>query len=158
MEIREAKVENLEQIISIQDQISKLHYENRPDIFKEKSNIEIKKVAIDTINDKDRKFFIATDDTSKIYGLLICKVKEVKEHINLKDTRILWIEDIGVDEKYRRKGIGKQLIKESEKLAKKLKCKRIELNCWNFNEEAINFYKFIGMNTQRKIMEKEIGG
>ena len=34
----------------------------------------------------------------------------------------------------------------------------LELNCWNFNKDAIKFYKSIGMNTQRKIMEKEIGG
>lgn len=158
MEIREAKIEDLEQIISIQEQISRIHYENRPDIFKYKSKIEIENVTIDTINDKDKKCIIATDDTLKIYGLLICKIKYIKEHINLKDARTLWIEDIGVDEKYRKKGIGKQLLKEAEKIAKKLKCKRIELNCWNFNKDAINFYKSIGMNTQRKIMEKEIGG
>lgn len=150
MEIREAKIEDLEQIISIQEQISRIHYENRPDIFKYKSKIEIENVAIDTINDKDKKCIIATDDTLKIYGLLICKIKYIKEHINLKDARTLWIEDIGVDEKYRKKGIGKQLLKEAEKIAKKLKCKRIELNCWNFNKDAINFYKSIGMNTQKK--------
>ncbi|MBQ2938340.1 MAG: GNAT family N-acetyltransferase [Clostridia bacterium] len=158
MEIREARIEDVEQMIFILEQISKIHYENRPNIFKEKSKIEVEKVAIDTINDKDKKFIIVTDDTLKIYGLLICKIKDVKEHINLKDTKTLWIEEIGVDEKYRKRGIGKQLWKEAEKIAKELNCKRIELNCWNFNKDAINFYKSIGMNTQRKIMEKEIGG
>ena len=69
----------------------------------------MEKVAIDTIKDKDKKFIIAIDDTSKIYGLLICKIKEVTGHINLKDTRTLWIEELGVDEKYRKRGIGKQL-------------------------------------------------
>lgn len=118
----------------------------------------MQKVAIESINDIDKKIIIATDNTSKIYGLLICKIKEVKGHINLKDTKTLWIEELGVDKNYRKRGIGKQLLKEAEKIAEELDCKRIELNCWNFNKDAINFYKSIGMNTQRKIMEKEIGG
>ena len=127
MEVREARIEDIGQIVSILEQISKLHYENRPDIFKEKSKAEMEKVAIDIIKDKDKKFIIAIDDTSKIYGLLICKIKEVKGHINLKDTRTLWIEELGVDEKYRKRGIGKQLLKETEKIAEELNCKRIEL-------------------------------
>lgn len=157
MKTREARIEDVEQMISILEQISKLHYENRPDIFKEKSKSEMQKIAIDEINNIDKKIIIATDDTSKIYGLLICKIKEVKGHINLKDTKTLWIEELGVDENYRKRGIGKQLLKEAGEIAKKLECKRIELNCWNFNKDAINFYKSIGMKTQRKIMEKEMG-
>ena len=39
-------------------------------------------------------------------------------------------------------------------IAKKKDCKRIELNCWNFNEKAIKFYKKFGMKEQRIIMEK----
>lgn len=50
------------------------------------------------------------------------------------------------------------LILEAENLAKKLNCERIELNCWEFNETAIKFYEEIGMKTQRRIMEKKVGG
>ena len=45
---------------------------------------------------------------------------------------------------------------EAEKIAKELDCRRMELNCWDFNENAIDFYEAIGMNTQRRIMEKRI--
>lgn len=34
MQIREAKNEDIEQIVIILEQISKMHHENRPDIFK----------------------------------------------------------------------------------------------------------------------------
>ena len=36
MDIKLAKKENLKQIINILEQISRMHYENRPDIFKDK--------------------------------------------------------------------------------------------------------------------------
>ena len=35
------------------------------------------------------------------------------------------------------------------KISKKLNCDRIELNCWSFNEGAIEFYKSQNMKIQR---------
>lgn len=108
------------------------------------------------LKDKKRKIIVAVDDTLKIYGLIIYNIKEVKEHINLRDFKVLWIEELGVDESYRKNGIGKMLMKKVEEDAKILDCKRIELNCWDFNNNAISFYERFGMRTQRRIMEKEI--
>lgn len=156
MKIREAKIEDIEQIVIILEQISKIHYEKRPDIFKKKSKNEIRKNAIEMLKDKKRKIIVAVDDTLKIYGLIIYNIKEVKEHINLRDFKVLWIEELGVDESYRKNGIGKMLMKKVEEDAKILDCKRIELNCWDFNNNAISFYERFGMRTQRRIMEKEI--
>ena len=156
MKIREAKIEDIEQIVIILEQISKIHYEKRPDIFKKKSKNEIRKNAIEMLKDKKRKIIVAVDDTLKIYDLIIYNIKEVKEHINLRDFKVLWIEELGVDESYRKNGIGKMLMKKVEEDAKILDCKRIELNCWDFNNNAISFYERFGMRTQRRIMEKEI--
>ncbi len=154
MDIKLAKKENLKQIINILEQISRMHYENRPDIFKDKNKNQIEKDTIEILNDKNKTVLIATDSSSIVYGVLIYKVKEVKNHINLKDTKILWVDELGVDERYRGKGIGKRLMEEALMIAKKKDCKRIELNCWNFNEKAIKFYKKFGMKEQRIIMEK----
>lgn len=156
MKIREAKIEDIEQIVIILEQISKIHYEKRPDIFKKKSKNEIRKNAIEMLKDKKRKIIVAVDDTLKIYGLIIYNIKEVKEHINLRDFKVLWIEELGVDESYRKNGIGKMLMEKVEEDAKMLDCTRIELNCWDFNNNAISFYERFGMRTQRRIMEKEI--
>lgn len=52
-------------------------------------------------------------------------------------------------------GIDKQLMRKAEEISKELGCKRIELNCWSFNKNAINFYEEFGMRPQRIIMEKE---
>lgn len=87
--------------------------------------------------------------------MVIFKIKEIKNNTNLKDARILHIGKIVVDEKCRRKGIGKLMMKEINKISKKLKCDRIELNCWSFNEEAIEFYKAQGMKIQRLNFEME---
>lgn len=87
----------------------------------------------------------------------IFKVKEVKEYINLRDSKILYIEKIGVDKQKQRKGIGKLMMEELNRIAKRLNCNRIELNCWSFNKKAIKFYKAQNMKVQRLNMEIEIG-
>ena len=79
--------------------------------------------------------------------------KEVKEHINLKDRTILWIDELVVDDKVRKIGIGKNLFSEVKRIAKEKNYDAVELNCWNFNERAIQFYEKCGMNIQRLIMD-----
>lgn len=158
MVIKEATRDDLEKITLLLEQVSELHYINRPDIFKRKSKNDIKEYAIEDLENNEKKIIIATDENLKIYGILIYKIKEVKCHVNLKPSKILWIEELCVDEKHRKNGIGKILMLETEKVAKKLNCERIELNCWEFNESAMKFYKEIGMKTQRRVMEKKIGG
>ena len=53
-------------------------------------------------------------------------------------------------------GTGKVLFKEVMKIAKIKKCNFVELNCWNFNENAIKFYEKCEMKTQRNIMEIKV--
>ena len=56
----------------------------------------------------------------------------------------IYIEDIYVKEKYRRKGIGKKIISFIMKLAQKRKCGRVEWCALDWNTNAIDFYKSTG--------------
>ncbi|NIF04389.1 GNAT family N-acetyltransferase [Chryseobacterium sp. Tr-659] len=57
-----------------------------------------------------------------------------------------YIENILIDEKHRRQGIGIMLIKNAIKEARKLGCRVIELETQNTNYPAIQFYRRIGFN------------
>ena len=61
-----------------------------------------------------------------------------------------------VDEKYRKKGIATLLYKEFEQIAKQSGAYQVRLCLWSFNREAEAFYRKMGMNEQRVIMEKNI--
>lgn len=56
--------------------------------------------------------------------------------------KILYVSTLFVDEKYRRKGIGTQLIKEMELRAKKLGVNTIRLD--TFDWQGKDFYKAVG--------------
>lgn len=47
-------------------------------------------------------------------------------------------------------------MQQVKKEAKENNFNQIELNCWEFNENAIKFYESIGLKTQRRIMEIEV--
>ena len=158
MEIREAKLNELEEIAVLMEQVALVHYEGRPEIFKKKSKEVIKNEIIEILENDERTLLIAIDEESNIKGVLIYKIKEVKGRVDVKDFKTLWIDELVVDKKCRKNGIGKLLMKKAEEIARIEKCIRLELNCWNFNEDAIKFYEKIGMEKQRIIMEKEIGG
>ena len=126
-----------------------MHSEKRVDIIKEKSNEELKKNLIDMLENKDETILVI-DYNGIIIGY--AAISQYKNNV----TNTIWIEQIIIDNKYRNKGYGKELIKEISEFAKKNNCGRIELNCWSFNEDALKFYEKIGFKEQRVILEKEV--
>ena len=135
-------------------EIRKLHIQGRPDIFNDKEINKIKDEIITNLNRRD-KIIIIAEENKNILGLLICKIKIINEHINLKDARILSIDELGVRKNMQKRGIGKLLIDEAKKIGKENSCDRLELNCWQFNS-ALEFYKKVGFKEQRTIFEMEI--
>ena len=155
IQIRKIQKEDIEKIIPLLEQISTLHINMRPDIFKEKTESNIEKDILDIINNEE-KISLVAEEKEKILGIIVLKIKKVINHINLKNSKVLWIEELCVDENNRGKGIGKILINNAKEIAKDLKCERVELNCWEANKDAIAFYEKQGMKSQRRIMEIKI--
>ena len=55
--------------------------------------------------------------------------------------RCLYLDDLVIQEKHRRKGIGEKLFEEIIQETKRLKCKQMHWQVLDWNEPAINFYK-----------------
>ena len=155
IKIRKIQKGDMKKIIPLLEQVSTLHINMRPDIFKEKTEANMEKEILDIINNEEKISFVA-EENEKILGIIVLKIKEVINHINLKNSKVLWIEELCVDENNRGKGIGKILINNAKEIAKDLKCERLELNCWEANKDAIAFYEKQGMKSQRRIMEIKI--
>ena len=63
------------------------------------------------------------------------------------------IDEFCVDEKYRRQGAGSALVRFIRDFAKEKGFHRIELNMWEFNQDALAFYEAAGFTTFRRYME-----
>ena len=66
------------------------------------------------------------------------------------------MDDLCIAKDFRRKGYGHRIMLLIEELAKKKGFKSIELNVWNFNESAVSFYKYHGMQIMFTRMGKNL--
>jgi GNAT superfamily N-acetyltransferase len=56
----------------------------------------------------------------------------------------IYIEDLFVDEAFRRRGFGRALLTHVAKIARERQCGRLEWSVLDWNEPAIHFYKQLG--------------
>ena len=58
--------------------------------------------------------------------------------------RVLYIEDIFIEENMRRMGIGSRLFEEIKKIAEEMQCIKLEWKCLEWNTSAREFYSRMG--------------
>jgi diamine N-acetyltransferase len=155
MNIRTANTIDIDKILLLEEKIFNFHLNARPDWVDEKKRLFTYEFMKKTIESKTGKIFIAEDDR-KIIAYCIVNLKEIKNHQVFLDMVNIEIEDIYVDEQYRKKGVGNKLFTEVKKYAKEEGVKFIELSVWGFNKNAINFYEHLGMNIRICRMELKI--
>lgn len=151
--IRQAKLADVDGLVRLLKQISMLHHQGRPDLFKPNSQKfsaeEIEKI----LSDKDFKVFVAIDDKDCMLGYCFCKLRS-SSHPVLHTYTALYIEDFCVDESSRGQGIGKKLFDTALEYGKSQDVYNIELNVWNFNEGAVRFYESLGFSARSTVMER----
>ena len=155
MIIRKATSEDVSQIVLLLDDTAKIHTKIRPDVFKTKTIEEIKNNLEEMLIDENN-IILLSEDNQIIKGIIICKIRKIENHTNLKNAKVLWINEICVNKEYRRNGIGSALIEKAKEIARENNCIRLELNCWELNKDAIKFYENVGLTTQRRVMEIKI--
>ena len=65
----------------------------------------------------------------------------------------LYINNLCVDENFRREGIGDALFQKALSTAQKLGCHNLTLNVWEGNDSALRFYEKHGMKIQKRELE-----
>jgi ribosomal protein S18 acetylase RimI-like enzyme len=155
MNIRTAIVSDFDEILTIEKQISELHYNARPDLInKEKIPFNFEHFR-KCIEDENYKIFVA-EENNTIVGVCITQKRSIKDHLIFNDMVNMEIEDLCVDKRYQNKGIGKKLFEKVVEYSKENKINKIELSVWEFNKNAKKFYEHLGMKTRISRMEINI--
>lgn len=100
--------------------------------------------------------YLVAELENEIVGICFSNIKEISNNKIMKDRKFLHIENICIDKKHQKKGIGKKLYNQIIQLAKEKNIKNIELMVWEFNENAIKFYKNLGMSIKNLKFEQKI--
>jgi GNAT superfamily N-acetyltransferase len=153
--IRYAEKEELESVNKIRKQVNEVHVIRRSDVFREDGWQFIEPFIYKRF-DEDNSNVIVADIDGEIVGFAVIQYIEKTESPFGKERKYLHIEEFGVDEKHRRKGIATAIINFVKEDAKKHGFIRIELDMWEFNDGAMAFYESVGFNTFRRYMESYV--
>ena len=149
--IRRANKGDIVRIIELLHQVNMVHHVIRPDLFKPNTTKYDEQELEALLGDDSKPVFVYDD--GGVLGHAFCLIKEVRDDKLLQDIKMLYIDDICVDEKARGKHVGKALYEYVRDYAVRIGCYNITLNVWEGNDAALSFYKNMGMKVQKTTME-----
>lgn len=152
--IRKAKMSDFASVHKLIIQVHKLHVNERNDIYKDVDPMNFEEFKIKISNNNN--IYLVAELENEIVGICFSQIKEILNNKIMKNRKILHIEDICVDEHYQKRGIGTKLYNQIVQLAKEKNIDNIELMVWGFNENAIKFYKKLGMSIKNLRFEQKI--
>lgn len=153
--VRFAEKKDLDRVNELRKQVNDIHVEGRPDVFKAGFGSEMRDFAKVIISGENSNIIVAERSG------VICGMASV-DYVNKLETpfgnarRFYHVQEIAVDVKYRRQGVAKELLEFMIADAKKRNLGKIELDVWEFNDSAIEFYQAAGFRQTRRWMEYEV--
>ena len=154
--IRQAKIEDYNELRELFDEVDSLHCNHLPRIFQKTDQpVRNKNYYSELILDDSAGIFIA-EIGGKLIGFIHAQLQEAPNIPIFVPRQYTVIVDIGVHSQFQRQGIGKLLMKTAEQWAKEKGSSSIELNVYEFNKTALAFYQSLGYETLSRKMTKQI--
>ena len=151
--IRKAQITDIPRMITLLNQVLEIHAKIRPDIFVSgKTKYTVEQLE-DILKDETRPVYIFADDNGECMGYCFCQIKDIPKADFMAPIKILFIDDLCVDESKRGEHIGKKLFDYVKEEAIRLGCYEVTLNVWEGNDSAIAFYNSLGMKVKEYQME-----
>ena len=150
--IRRAQVKDTERVLELLEQVNRVHYEGRPDLFRPETKYSGEELSAIFGNDKT-PVFVFENDEGCIEGYAFCILKQAVGDRLLTDIKTLYIDDLCVDEKSRGRHVGKALYEFVVEYARSIGCYNVTLNVWALNEGAMAFYRKCGLKVQKMGLE-----
>lgn len=155
MIIRFAKENELVRVNELRKQVNDLHVEGKLEVFKAGFNDELRDHIYNIWDDPEQEIVVADlDGTICGFAVLHHIVKPATPFMYERD--FIDVDEFCVDKDYRRQGVASEMITFIRNYAKEKGVNRIELNMWEFNQDALAFYEAVGFKTYRRYMEMKV--
>ncbi|MGM9553032.1 MAG: GNAT family N-acetyltransferase [Faecousia sp.] len=147
MEFRFANEADFEAVNRLARQVHELHVQWRPDLFRS-VQYPISQEEFSTLLREQWLLLAQRDGMVVAYAVFAMQQFDVPK---LMPQKSLKLEEICVEEAYRRQGIAKALLYELMRLGKAAGCTDLRLTCDPHNAAGIAFYESLGM--QPKVIQ-----
>lgn len=156
LEVRAATVDDADTISRLNDEVQNVHAEALPHLFKPASRetFSSKKIA-EILTRPENHMFLACFDAEPA-GYLYCEVRRREESPARYARDQVYIHHVSVHRSHRRKGVAAALCSAVTALAKDMGIRRLGLDVWSFNADAIAFFESEGFEIARHVMMKNL--
>ncbi len=152
MEIRFAQSRDIPGMLNLLQQVGEVHHQIRPDLFRSGAQKYDEAALEALLKNPDRPIFIAQNE-GQVAGYAFCILQVTKDDPVLQDRKVLYIDDLCVDEAQRGHGIAGALYQQVCQYARSIGCDAVTLNVWSGNDTAMAFYQKCGLKPQKVGME-----
>lgn len=152
MEIRFANEQDIPGLLALLRQVGQVHHEIRPDLFRAGAQKYDEAALRRLLKDPARPIFAAISEGTMV-GYAFCIFQETRNDPVLRDRKVLYLDDLCVDEGHRGHGIASTLYERVCQYARETACDAVTLNVWWGNDGAMKFYEKSGLSPQKVGME-----
>ena len=154
--IRKAVASDYDNLCALFEQVDTLHWKSLPQIFQKPSGlVRGRDYVLGLIADESVGLFVAQVE-GRLVGLICVMIRGSPEIPIFVQRRYAVIESVAVAEEQRRAGIGRGLVEKAHQWAVAEGADSIELNVWEFNQGAVEFYARLGYETASRKMSKRL--
>ncbi len=153
--VRIATMEDFDRINELREQVNTLHVNGRPDHFRAGWKEELQNHAREMIEAGDKDILVA-ERNGVICGFACVDYVNLPESPYRYARHFYHVSEFGVDKTFHRQGVATELVEFMKTHAKEKGFSGIELDVWEFNPGAREFYEAVGFECIRRYMEMKL--
>ena len=147
-----AREENWEAVNRIAASVSRQHSQWRPDLFRFTEVPYPREYFLEKV--KARALFVAKIQ-NQVVGYVNFYIWQTSGEASVP-RKVLSVDDICVDEPYRNRGVGSEMMAELRVLAKAFGCTDLQLTVYPQNDAAVSFYQKCGFSIKSIDMQCKV--
>lgn len=142
-------------LATLNKEVQEHHHTMYPEIFRPYVKEEIAKAIKKMLGGREAQAYVAYEGEEPA-GYALIFISRFNQNAFQHARSAMQVDQFAVLSKFRRKGVGKQLMEFLEEIARKEKLSRIDLNHWEKNEEARGFFGKEGFKYYNSRMYKAV--
>jgi ribosomal protein S18 acetylase RimI-like enzyme len=150
--IREANLQDYEELCEVIAEADDLHREAIPRMFRAPEGPARPKEYVRSIITNENAILMVAQSEEEIVGLVKVDVRQAPDIPLMVPRRYATIGTLVVRRRYRRLGVGRALMEAAQRWAQGQGASEVELTVWEFNTAAIDFYEELGYETVNRTM------
>jgi len=142
--VRKATTDDYEAVARLNRQVQTWHAEAYPMVFRPTSPETLTAAAFEELLVADEMTVLVALSGVDVIGYLTARLVERPDTPYTYARRVLYIDQICVDQAARRTGAGRSLVESALELADEQGISRVELDTWASNADARAFFESLG--------------